>query len=223
MGDPMTFETRLANAFERYLADAPVEVDPITVAARVVSESPRRTFGWVPLMSTHRRRLALALVVGLIALALTATALLIIGRFQHRPSLPLVYRNELVAAPNLLKPRAFTDAVTLLDGRVLIVGGDDSFAPTAEVFDPTDGSVDATGKLVGTGNLSVGRMALLRDGRVLLLGEDLRTRDARVPCGRPAGHQSDRRVARRPRRRSSAGGRRHSDTCRKREAGGHRQ
>jgi len=172
MSDTMTFEARLDDAFERYLADAPVDVDAAAVAAHVASTDRDRRFGLFPGVSARRRQVAIALAVGLLVLAFAATALFLVGRLQHRPSLPLSYRNQLVAAPNLLVPRAFSEAVTLLDGRVLIVGGNDAFAPTAEVFDPTDGSVRTTGKLVGAGNLTVGRMTLLRDGRVLLLATD---------------------------------------------------
>jgi hypothetical protein len=171
MHDRMTFEARLADAFERYVANAPVEVDAVALATHVVSKTPRRILRWLPWTLASRRRLAAALVVGLLVLALTATVLFLIGRLPNRP-LPWVYRNELVTAPDLLVPRAFTEAITLHDGRVLILGGDNSSLPTAEIFDPAEETMRRTGSLVSPRFLSIGRTALLRDGRVLVLGDN---------------------------------------------------
>jgi hypothetical protein len=66
--------------------------------------------------------------------------------------------------------RGSETATRLLDGRVLVVGGQDGTDPfaTAELYDP------ATGRFSPTGSMSIGRQGhtatLLRDGRVLIAG-----------------------------------------------------
>ncbi len=67
------FETRFAAAYRRYLAEAPVEADPVAVARRVAAAAPRRQglggfrpFGRPPAMAwvLLLAGLLLALVVG---------------------------------------------------------------------------------------------------------------------------------------------------------------
>ena len=85
------------------------------------------------------------------------------------------YRGVLVGAPDLLVPRWHPIAVTLADGRVLIVGGNTNGSgvepTTAEVFDPATGDQRLTGDLVEAARLHVDSVALLADGRVLLVGQ----------------------------------------------------
>ena len=69
-------------------------------------------------------------------------------------------------------PRSGNEAVRLLDGRVLVVGGsgDESDPATAELYDPANGTWSATGSLAkGLRDNVVGTATLLRDGRVLVL------------------------------------------------------
>src|SRR5262245_29379580 len=75
----------------------------------------------------------------------------------------------LVALPSMHEPRAAHTATTLLDGRVLIVGGLASNATaSAELFDPT------TRRFSATASLRTPRAShtatLLADGRVLIAG-----------------------------------------------------
>ena len=66
------------------------------------------------------------------------------------------------------------DAVTLPDGRVLIVGGGDvSMRASAEIYDPATGTFSSTGSMSGP---RFGATVTLRDdGRVLIAGGDLGT------------------------------------------------
>jgi sugar lactone lactonase YvrE len=74
---------------------------------------------------------------------------------------------------NMIQPRSGHTATALLDGRILIVGGDpySLSSNSAEIFDP------ATGECTSTGNLayprSGHRATLLQDGRVLITGSHL--------------------------------------------------
>lgn len=63
-------------------------------------------------------------------------------------------------------PRASQTATLLLDGRVLIAGGDD--AHTAEVWNPSTGTFSATGPTIE--GRSGATATLLADGRVLVVG-----------------------------------------------------
>jgi hypothetical protein len=67
--------------------------------------------------------------------------------------------------------RDFQTATRLLDGRVLIVGGTDTYAhalTSAELFDPTTGTFSPTGSLAGPRGFHTA--TLLLDGRVLIVG-----------------------------------------------------
>lgn len=170
MHDPLTFETRLADAYERYLAVAPVEVDAVTLAASVVGATQRRR--WLPtLPAGPRRRVVIVGVAALLLLATVATVLLVVGQLVDRPRVPWVYRNEVISASDLPTPRAFSRLVTLEDGRVLILGGDGSERPTVAVFDPATGSTTSAGPLSASSFLYVSTAARLRDGRVMVIGD----------------------------------------------------
>ena len=73
---------------------------------------------------------------------------------------------------SMAAPRHFQTATRLLDGRVLVaggeIGGDYQASVTAELYDP------ATGKFTPTGSMTAPRIfhtaTLLRDGRVLIAG-----------------------------------------------------
>jgi hypothetical protein len=76
--DPLTFETRLADAFERYVVAAPVDVDSRTLVALVATDAARHrrpTFG--PLAISPRWAIVLAMLAALaVGAALVAGALL---------------------------------------------------------------------------------------------------------------------------------------------------
>ncbi len=86
--DPMSFEARLADAFDRYVtAGAPVAVDARTIGAAlagITRPSPRAT--WVA-RTVRVRGVRLGLVLGLLALA--ATAALVAGSMLLRQAQPL--------------------------------------------------------------------------------------------------------------------------------------
>lgn len=80
--DPMTFETRLTEAFAQYVAAAPVEVDARTMSALVADGAAR------PRIRIGPGRYRLALVLGLLALA-TIGAALLAGAFLRSTPEPL--------------------------------------------------------------------------------------------------------------------------------------
>lgn len=116
-------------------------------------------------------RTTLVFLAAALILAVAATVAIEVGT---RPSLvPLTtYRGVLVPAPDLLVPRGRPLLVALADGRVLIAGGDGGFSTTtAEVFDPATGRAARPGAMVSADRLFLSSAALMRDGRVLLLGD----------------------------------------------------
>ena len=126
-----------------------------------------------PLGGTARLRPALAIaLVALAVLALAGIAILAGGRLRTPPSLPRMYLNELVSAPDLPVPMYGPVLVSLTDGRVLIVGdgGDVDHPITALVYDPATGDSVSAGPMALPGQW-VSSPVRLRDGRVLLLGE----------------------------------------------------
>jgi hypothetical protein len=87
------------------------------------------------------------------------------------------------ATGSMITPRSFFAAVSLLDGRVLVVGGSDGNKnlASAELYDPATGTWAATGSMVSHAGRPHGAAygagggfttTLLRDGKVLLAGDD---------------------------------------------------
>jgi hypothetical protein len=78
-----------------------------------------------------------------------------------------------IATGTMGKPRYGHTAVRLLDGRVLVVGGDtgDQNDLSAELYDPSSGTWSATGSMVKP-HANGFRATLLHDGKVLV-GEDV--------------------------------------------------
>jgi len=73
-----------------------------------------------------------------------------------------------VATGSMGTPRSGHTAVRLLDGRVLVVGGADGDATSAELYDPDSGTWSATGSMIKTWSGGEFAATLLRDGRVLV-------------------------------------------------------
>jgi WD40 repeat protein len=84
MSDQTSFEARLTDAYARYVAAAPVGVDPRMVAAAVSTSGARRSLGW-PTVISPGRRAAVLITVGLLALLLAAAALLVGTRLTIHP------------------------------------------------------------------------------------------------------------------------------------------
>ncbi len=72
-----------------------------------------------------------------------------------------------IATGTMGTPRSGHTAVRLLDGRVLVVGGDDRDDTSAELYDPVSGTWSATGNMVKPHEW-LRAATLLRDGRVLV-------------------------------------------------------
>jgi len=71
------------------------------------------------------------------------------------------------AAGSMLRPRGQHTATLLPDGRVLLAGGSGGAEPTAEIYDPARGQVQATASVESRQRHIA---TVLRNGRVLLVG-----------------------------------------------------
>ena len=121
-------------------------------------------------VTTLRPSLAVALVA-LLVLALAGGAVLVGSRLVSPPRTPHVYLDELVAAPDLPRPMGQPTVVTLLDGRVLVMSNS-RLPNTALLYDPATGASIPAGPLVSPDRM-LGPTVRLRDGRVLVAGDDL--------------------------------------------------
>ncbi len=156
---------------EAFLGAAPIVVSPDRLREVVVRDrtrlAERLALNWHwPVRRT------LPALVGLAATFVLAGALLTI--VANRPA-PAASTKPPIGAfsqtGSLLQARYDQAAVTLSDGRVLIVGGDgpDGALASAELYDPTTGKFSATGSM--THARSFPAAALLSDGRVLVIGD----------------------------------------------------
>jgi Tol biopolymer transport system component len=84
MSDQTPFEARLTDAYARYVAAAPVEVDSRMVAATAATGSAGRPLGWSNVI-TPGRRVGVLIAVGVVALLLAAAAILVGSRLIERP------------------------------------------------------------------------------------------------------------------------------------------
>ena len=164
-------DPRTAQMLRGYADGVLRPIDPMTIAEAAIAGGTRR----------RASRATLVLLAAALILALAAAVAVAVGT---RPSIvPLTtYRGVLVPAPDLLVPRGRPLLVPLADGRVLIAGGDAGFcldaacasatAPTtAEVFDPATGRAARPDAMVAADDLVLSSGVLLRDGRVLLVGD----------------------------------------------------
>jgi hypothetical protein len=172
MGDEMTFEQRLADAYVRYVEGVPVDVDAHEIARAAIAGAGGRAIGfpaWSPArLSPWYRRARLA-VVAAVVLALTASVIWAVGVLLREPP-PLPRLGPLW---DMSLARVNPIVVTLDDGRVLIAGGgienDDGEAPVVELLDPTTGT---TTIIDGDTPSGYGTGVPLADGRVLVIAFD---------------------------------------------------
>ncbi len=196
MTDPITFETRLAEALGRYADRMPVEVDAAAVVGWAAVDRGRARRRWPGTWLGPR---LVPVVLGLLALAALAGAI-VAGSLVLR-SEPISIAPPSIApsgltpvAPSgpirvsetgaMLTPRTRHAAVRLLDGRVLIVGGTalgplgprdpvtgqwpTGLLASAELWDPATGRFSATGRMATEREDATA--TLLDDGRVLVAG-----------------------------------------------------
>jgi hypothetical protein len=166
MSDRPTFETQLRLALATYVADAPVDVDPVAMTTFATRAAPASRRWSLP------RQWLIPLMVGLVLVAVVAGALFVGTRLTRPalPSLPMTIRQT----DTMSVTRAGASAAELADGRVLVVGGYNGYPPdrgdqwSADIFDPTTGVFMPTGRMTeGRRDASATRLA---DGRVLILG-----------------------------------------------------
>lgn len=181
MAERMTldFEARLADAFERYVAPAPVAVDARSVARElVVAASVRPSLGLRWGAAPGGRRLAVLAAVALLATA-TIVAVAVGSRLLDRPA-PRPLLGVVERTGSLLAPRSGATLAVLGDGRVLVVGGSDGGEGVAyrrgELWDPSTNAFTKTA--YGT---PIVKAIALADGRVLGIGEQARTYDVYDP------------------------------------------
>ena len=182
------FETRFSAVYRRYLAEAPVEADPVAIARRAAAAGPRhwglagfRPFGqtpamaWVLLLAT----LLLALVVGGLAAGSWRREQAVVIAPSPTPTAMPTAMPTATPAPttppatstgSMTTARSWHTATLLADGRVLIAGGSESSKDlaSAELYDPKTGTFSPTGPM--TTARPYHTATLLADGRVLIVG-----------------------------------------------------
>jgi large repetitive protein len=171
MREPVTFETRLATAFERYAEGAPVDVEPVEMArlAMYGDTRPRAAIRWLDLRTPAWRYAA---VLALLLLALVA-AVIVGSALIRDDDLPIVHGEFIRTGP--LTADGTRQAVLLANGRVLLVGsrtqpnsGDD--VGIAEVLDPATGEVARLDEGPSPRNWTLAGMVRLADDSVLVVG-----------------------------------------------------
>lgn len=139
------------------------------IASGWIGGGPQRIYG------TARLRPALIFaLVALIALGV-AVAALVGSRLLAPQPWPIrhTYVNEFVQGADLPTPMAHPVLVALVDGQVLVIGGDGdggSQLTTALVYDPETGASVIAGPILSPERF-VSSAVQLRDGRVLLIGD----------------------------------------------------
>lgn len=157
-----------------WLADRDPGPLPAAVSRAALAEARTRPFRrwWGPfrMPSWPRHTGGMVIIVAAGLLAALAAGLATAGQ---RPSPNLADRGVFTQTGSLSTQRAFATATTLLDGRVLVLGGytgsiGGETLDTAEIWDPASGEFSSAGHMTRPrdGHSAV----LLRDGRVLIVG-----------------------------------------------------
>jgi hypothetical protein len=160
MRDHAAFEARLAEAFDRYVAAAPVAIDARALTgALATAHAGRPTLAdrWTAVVGV--RRVAPVLLLLLLALATAVVGALAL-RLLDQPA-------RMFGAFEPIRgwaPTGYEDAVSLADGRVLVVEGDGR----AWLYDASTGQARAVGP-VEPPRYGM-RLAALADGRAVALG-----------------------------------------------------
>jgi hypothetical protein len=165
MAEQRIFEARLADAFERLLDGAPVEVDAVSLTATLATARPRRAVGLRGLLGFRGQPRVAIVVIALLLFALVAAIL--IGRQVERP-VPAPYKGVFVPFGSMVTERRGSVAVTLTDGRVLIAAGACCEGPPVEIVDPVSGESTVS----EDGPNGTGTGVLLEDGRVFSITYD---------------------------------------------------
>jgi Tol biopolymer transport system component len=164
MTDQSPFEARLTDAYARYVAPVPVEVDARAVAAMVTADSAARPLGWRGVTVPSRRTWVL-LAIGLLAVTLAAAALLAGSRpARHLASgglLVYVLDSDIyLADDDGSNPRKVADGVAWSNGEgggpsYLLGDGGPAWSPDGRYFlyyDIRGAANDGSG--LGTGHIA---------------------------------------------------------------------
>lgn len=214
MIDRPSFEVELGEAFLTYVADAPVDVDPLRVAAAAASGARvrrRRTVDF------DRARLVLPIAATFVVLSIVGTAAFV-GSDRAPRSTPLpssspapsasapgssaaITLGVITPASDMSIARRAPIAVVLSDGRVLVAGGGDQTqgqaSIPADVFDPSTGRFTPIAGDGPTGD-GGGSAVLLPNGRVLLIIHNLNETASRAYVFDPVARAFRRLAADRP-------------------------
>ncbi|MEO8230497.1 MAG: hypothetical protein ABI628_12150, partial [Chloroflexota bacterium] len=169
----MSFEARLADAFERYADLAPVAVEPSIAQLAVASAGPRRRAGMPGVLG--RRTLVLA-VLALMLLAALAAALVVGSLINRHMGLPGKFSD---VGPSQI--RYIAAAAGLDDGRVVVFGEARPTAPAStpdtliELFDPATKTFKQLAAFPEPRNGFTA--TALRNGKVLIAGGDTTSPD----------------------------------------------
>ena len=170
MNDRSSFESRLKSTLATYVSAAPIEVDAAALSATIAGRE-RQTMHVLGLRFVKPRWLTPLLLAALLILA-TAAALLV-GAQLLRTRAPVYPPLTIQPAAFMSQQRGGATAVRLIDGQVLIVGGDNGYAggnsSYAEIYDPVTRTFTPTGSAPPI-NVRGQAATLLHDGHVLITG-----------------------------------------------------
>lgn len=174
--DDAALERRLRAVLNEHLGALPLELSVETLGRRREAKGVARRFGrgrGITLLAAA----ALLLVGGALAAGSGILRLPTVVPPVPDPSVAAPSASAIpvagpggvwIATGSMVTPRSGQDAVRLLDGRVLVVGGSggEFDAPTAELYDPVSGTWSATGSMLNPRE-GLSPVVLL-DGRVLV-------------------------------------------------------
>ena len=168
MSDRPTFETQLRLALATYVADAPVDVDPVAMTT-FASRAHVPSTSW-----RFPRGSLLPILVGLLVVAVVGAAVALVASRLDQRTPPRTYIDEVVSAPDLSQEMTRPVLVALADGRVLVIGAGsdgDGRPTTALVYDPMTGSSASAGPFASPADPEeISAAVRLMDGRVFVTG-----------------------------------------------------